>query len=56
MKPPPFSYTFVCLLCRMTIMHVERKKKGRRGGKKSYLHMLSPGFIRSVQKLRHHQA
>lgn len=40
MKPPPFSYTFVCLLCRMAIMHVERKKKGRRGEEKLFAHVV----------------
>lgn len=51
-EPPPFPYTFVCLLCRMMIMQAEKEN----GGKKSYLHLLSPSFIRSVQKPRHHQA
>lgn len=35
-------------------MQVEKDKGA--GGKKSYLHLLSPSFIRSVQKARHHQA
>lgn len=36
-------------------MQVE-KEKGRGGGKKSYLHLLSLSFIRSVQKPGHYQA
>lgn len=28
-EPPPFPYTFVCLLCRMMIMQVEKENRGK---------------------------